>query len=78
MESEKRRFFVSMATSAYHVLLKEAENCIFRHSRIFRHTCMYKQSILTSSGVTSILWEYYIVTSDTPIDAWMCFSDCSL
>ena len=28
-------------------IIKEVKNSIFRHSRIFRHTCMYKQPIMT-------------------------------
>ena len=47
MESEKRGFFVYMATSAYHVISKEVENRIFRHNRIFIHKSMYKQPTLT-------------------------------
>ena len=34
-----------MTASAYHVISKEVENRIFKHSYIFKHTCMYKQSI---------------------------------
>ena len=37
-----------MAASAYHVISKEVENCIFSHNWIFRHTCMYKQPTLTT------------------------------
>ena len=37
MELEKRRFFVYMAASVDHVMLKEVENGIFRHNRIFRN-----------------------------------------
>ena len=48
MEREKRRVFVYMAASAYHVISKEVENCVFRHNHIFRRTFMYKQPILTT------------------------------
>ena len=46
MEWEKRRVFAYMAASVYHVISKEVENYSFRHNRIFRHKCMYKQPIL--------------------------------
>ena len=38
-----KKVFVNMANSMNHVISKEVENCIFRHNRIFKHTCMYKQ-----------------------------------
>ena len=44
---EKRKLFVYMTASAYHVISKEVENCIFRHNHIFGHTWMYKKPILT-------------------------------
>ena len=53
MEWEKRRFFV--AVSAYRVISKGVENFIFRHNRSFRHTCIYKQPILTKQ------WNYIFV-----------------
>ena len=53
MEWEKRRFFV--AVSAYRVMSKGVENFIFRHNRGFRHTCIYKQPILTKQ------WNYIFV-----------------
>ena len=43
----ERQFFVYMAASAYQGTSKEVENRIFRNNRIFSHTCMYKQPILT-------------------------------
>ena len=46
MELEKRRFFVYMAASVYHVISMEVEKRIFRQNRIFRLTFMYKQLIL--------------------------------
>ena len=36
-----------MASSAFYVISKEVENCVFRQNLIFRHTCMYKRPILT-------------------------------
>ena len=36
-----------MAASLYHVILKEIENRVFRLNHIFRHACIYKQSMLT-------------------------------
>ena len=51
---EKRRLFVDMTASAYHVISKEVENRILRPNHIFRHTCMYKQPILTKQ------WNYNI------------------
>ena len=44
---KKKRFFVYMTTSTYHIISKEVENCIFRH------TCICKQPILTK------YWNYY-------------------
>ena len=43
-----------MTVSAYLVISKEVENYIFRHNRIFRHTCMHKQPTLTKQ------WSYNI------------------
>ena len=51
---EKRRLFVDVTASAYHVISKEVENRILRPNLIFRHTCMYKQPILTKQ------WNYNI------------------
>ena len=62
MDWEKRRFFVYMAASAYHVILNEVENRVFRHNHILRHTCIYKQSILT---------KWWTVISNTLIRSWM-------
>ena len=36
-----------MTASAYRVISKGVENRVFRHNLIFKHKCMYKQSILT-------------------------------
>ena len=36
LEWEKRRFFVYLDASSYHVISKEIENRVFRHNRIFR------------------------------------------
>ena len=47
IEWEGKRFFAYVAASAYHVISTEIENHIFRHDRIFRHICIYKQAILT-------------------------------
>ena len=41
-------YFAYMAASAYHVMSRDVENCIFRHNWIFRHTCMYKLPTLTT------------------------------
>ena len=54
MEWEKNIFCVYLATSAYHVVLKEVENRIFRDNHIFRHIPMCKQLILTKK------WNYSI------------------
>ena len=62
-----------MTASAYHVISKEVENRIFRHNRTFRHTFMYQQPTLTSSGIITFLCKYYIVISDTLISSWMSF-----
>ena len=45
--NERKYFFVYKTASAYHVLSKEVENCVLKDNRIFRHTCMYKQPMLT-------------------------------
>ena len=57
-----------MAASAYHVILKEVENQIFRHSWVFRHThvCVNNPH-WQSSGIIIFLCKYYIVISDTLI-----------
>ena len=43
----REKKIVYMATSAYQVMLKKVENCVFRHNRIFWHVCVYKKPILT-------------------------------
>ena len=43
----KEDFFLYIAASAYHAIPSVVEDYIFIHNRIFRHTCMYKQFILT-------------------------------
>ena len=48
----KEGFFVYMAASLDHVLSKEVGNRIFRHN--FRHSCKYKQPMLTKH------WNYII------------------
>ena len=67
-----------MAASVNHVMSKEVGNGTFRHNHIFRHTSMYKQPMLTNSGIIIFLCKYYIALSDTLIGYWMCFSCCSL
>ena len=60
-----------MTASAYHVILKEVENRVFRHNRILRHTCIYKQPILTKwwnyNNFVQILYSYLKYT-DTLLD----------
>ena len=34
MEQEKRRFFVHMAASVYHVIPEEVEKCVFLDTRV--------------------------------------------
>ena len=41
-----------MAASAYHVISNEVEYRFFRHNRIFRHACMYKETKMTKQ------WNY--------------------
>ena len=60
-----------MAASAYRVVSKEIENQIFRHNGNFRHTCVYKQPTLTSSGIIVFLCKYYIVISDALVDFFL-------
>ena len=45
----EKKNFVYMTASAYHVLSKDVENQIFRRSRVFRHTCIYKQPMLNNN-----------------------------
>ena len=45
----EKKTFVYMTASAYHILSKDVENQIFRRSRVFRHTCMYKQPMLNNN-----------------------------
>ena len=51
-----------MAASACHVIQKEVENRVSRHSRNFRHTSMYKQPISTKqqnyNNFVQILYSY--------------------
>ena len=55
-----------MAASAYHVILKEVENQIFRHSWVFRHICVCKQPTLTKQWnyniFVQILYSYFRYT----------------
>ena len=43
----EKKFSGYIAASAYHVMSRELENCVLRHSRVFIHTCIYKQPMLT-------------------------------
>ena len=45
----EKKTFVYMTASAYHILSKDVENQIFRRSRVFRHTCMYKLPMLNNN-----------------------------
>ena len=67
-----------MTASAYYVVPKDIENCIFRENRIFRHTCMDKNPCCQSIEIIIFLCKYYIVTSDTLTGSWICFSCCLL
>ena len=42
IEREGKRFFPYMAASAYHIILTEVENHIFKHDSIFRQLYIYK------------------------------------
>ena len=48
---DRRRF---KAASTYRVISKEVENRVFRHSRIFRHTCI-NNSYWQRSGIIRVL-----------------------
>ena len=50
----ERRFFVYMTASVYRVISKNIENHIFKHNRIFKLPCIYKQPVLTKK------WHYNI------------------
>ena len=43
----EKKFSGYIAASAYHVMSRELENCVLRHSRVFIHTYIYKQPMLT-------------------------------
>ena len=45
MKEKKIFIYIYMGVLAYNVISKEVENRAFRQNRIFRHKCMYKQSI---------------------------------
>ena len=74
-EWEKRRFFLYIAASSYHVISKEIENRVFKHNRIFRHNRIFiNNPYLQISGVITILCKYYILISDTLKGSCVCFS----
>ena len=84
-DEKKKIFFVYKTISTYHVISKEVENRIFKHTCTFRHTYMCKKPRLTKWWnyyifVFIILVElkYYIIISDRLIGSWMCFSFYSL
>ena len=56
-----RKVVVYMDASAYQVIWKEVENRIFKHNRIFRHMCMYKQPIFISSVIIRFMCKHYII-----------------
>ena len=59
-------FFAYMAALAYHVILKEVEQHIFKNNWIFRHSCIYKQPTLTKkwnfNTFEQILYSYFRYT----------------
>ena len=75
----KEVFFVYVAASTYCVISKEVESRVFRRNRIFRHTCLYKQPILTKYwnciNFVQILYSYLRYT-DRPLDGFFCFCCC--
>ena len=44
--TRENTFFVYMTATVDHIMPKEVENRIFRHNRIFIHTCKYKKPML--------------------------------
>ena len=52
--NERQEYFLYIWLLQCNIISKEVENHIFRHNRIFRHTCMHKQLILTKQ------WNYNI------------------
>ena len=52
--NQRKEYFLYMAASVYHVISKEVENEKFIQNRIFKHTCLYKQLMLTKK------WNYNI------------------
>ena len=46
--NEKKNFCIYGCFRVQRIISKDVEDCMFRHDRIFRYTCMYKQPILTN------------------------------
>ena len=64
MESQKRRFFVHMAVSAYQVISKKVKYHMVTIAMLDTHECI-NNLYWQSSGVMIFLCKYYINTSDT-------------
>ena len=64
-----------MAASAYQVISKEVENPILRHSRIFRHTYMCKEPVLTKlwklKKNVQILYSHHTRYTDRLLDVFL-------
>ena len=62
----KKKIFCIYGCFSVSRYIKEGRKRIFRHNRIFRHICMYKQLILTKSWnyniFMQILYSYLIYT----------------
>ena len=64
-----------MVASAYHVILTEVENDIFKHNWIFRHLCIHKQPTWTTHWNFNIFVIFsdifYKVISDTLVESFL-------
>ena len=70
IEWEKRRFFVYMAASAYHVISKEIKNHNLRQLN-FRYSCCINSSQRQGSGIIISLRKSCIVISDTLLNSFL-------
>ena len=67
----KEDFLYIWLLQRHHVISKEVENCIFRHNRIFRHSCMHKQPISTKQWNCNIFMQIshrYVRHTDRLLD----------
>ena len=73
MEWEKRRFFLIIAPSPYHIVLKEVENHIIDTIALLDAHVYVNDPYQQSCGIIIILCKYYIVISDKLMGSWIRF-----